>query len=56
MVHRFDSLAKVVVSPVFQGSVDGFQKRSPLDLRAIRRLVQPLFRFFFPSGGVRPMF
>jgi hypothetical protein len=25
IVHRFDSLAKVVVSPVFQGFVDVFQ-------------------------------
>ena len=28
LIHRFDSLAKVVVSPVFQTSVDVFQKRS----------------------------
>ena len=28
IVHRFDSLAKVVVSSVFQGSVDVFQKRT----------------------------
>jgi len=27
IVHRFDSLAKVVVSAVLQGSVDVFQKR-----------------------------
>jgi abhydrolase domain-containing protein 12 len=27
IIHRFDSLAKVVVSAVFQGSVDVFQKR-----------------------------
>jgi hypothetical protein len=26
IVHRFDSLAKVVVSAVFQGSVEVFQK------------------------------
>jgi pimeloyl-ACP methyl ester carboxylesterase len=28
IIHRFDSLAKVVVSPVFQSSVDIFQKRT----------------------------
>jgi hypothetical protein len=49
IVHRFDSLAKVVVSAVFQGSVDIFQKRFLMVTGGM--LIPDLDR----SGIVRPM-
>jgi pimeloyl-ACP methyl ester carboxylesterase len=43
IIHRFDSLAKVVVSPIFQSSVDVFQKRTD-------RTSCPSMAASFPSG------
>ena len=52
IIHRFDSLAKVVVSAVFQGSVDSFPETLLLIMMArYRRHADPRFGLIGDSSA-----